>query len=334
MVYSRRVVWIAVSAFAIVATFVDANNLAIRSQSERPSIIIDSSRTQQQLEENDLHDQKEYRSQSKLVRAMSKHAWDNAKNIVIQKTIAKTQQPSPPEGIYRNKPVLRGQFHKWGAILFPPLLGLPLCRKALTANAAKATNAPNFFKASLLFCLGIESVLVISATLHTFPWKTETNHQKARKLDFTGIFFGTACLYSSMGKLAMGDHFLWNPIERIVWACAILGTVLKWKVPDCPHWVNAAVFLVQGWAGFPLVPDLLFGKATSLTTAFSMFLGGIFVTLGALAYSFQWPYNKHQKAPYQIVFGPHEVFHIASLFCFGCFWISMWTRISELSLSA
>ena len=173
--------------------------------------------------------------------------------------------------------------------------------------------------------------MTISGTLHTYKWKTEKAHQRARKLDFTGIFVGIACFYSSLGRLVMGAHPLWNPIERIVWACAILGTLLKWKVPDAPHWANASIFLVQGWAGLPLVPFLLFSDVVSTKSAVSVLSGATFVTLGALAYSLQWPYNTAQKQPFEIVFGPHEMFHVGTLLMFVSFTVTMWTRITELS---
>lgn len=236
-------------------------------------------------------------------------------------TIAKQRQKPPEDGIYVNKPVLRGQFHKWGAILYPPLLGLPLCLRAKAAQLL----AP-----ALLFSFAIESILIVSGTLHTFPWQTERSHQNARKLDFTAIFIGIACFYSSMGKLVLGHHSLWDPIETIVWTSAFLGTILKWKFPDAPHWANAAIFLVQGWAALPLVPDLF--RLSSFKVAGGTFVGGVFVTLGALAYSLQWPRNVHNKDQYEIFFGPHEMFHLGSLFMVASFWFTMMTRIEELAL--
>ena len=235
---------------------------------------------------------------------------------------AQTQTQKPPEdGIYVNKPVLRGQFHKWGAILYPPLLGLPLCLRAKAAQLL----AP-----ALLFSFAIESILIVSGTLHTFPWQTERSHQNARKLDFTAIFIGIACFYSSMGKLVLGHHVLWDRIETVVWASAILGTILKWKIPDAPHWANAALFLVQGWAALPLVPDLF--RLSSAKVFGGTFFGGVFVTLGALAYSLQWPRNVHNKDQYEIFFGPHEMFHLGTLFMIASFWFTMMTRIAELAL--
>jgi len=350
-IYSRRAVWItAASAFAIIIIALTMNmsnvsaNITTR-RSIRKYRIIPCSATQNQQQQQQ---QQQQQDPSILVRAIAKQASDIIPNAISKiktktssssssststctctSTSTSTQQQAP-EGIYVNKPVLRGQFHKWGAILFPPFLALPLCLKAL--RTATTNDAPNAFRSCLLYCFAVEVVMVISGTLHTFRWKTEEAHQTARKLDFTGIFLGIACSYSSLGRFVLGAHPYWNTIERTVWTCAILGTLMKWKVPDAPHWANASIFLVQGWATIPLFPYILFSEMVSRTIAVSIVAGGIFVTLGALAYSLQWPYNRHQKAQFKIFFGPHELFHVGSILTFVTFWFCMWTRISELAI--
>ncbi len=333
MICFRRSTWIGASLFVIAVTvnnlarvtFVSANITTRRNRKHR-RIPYAATQPHEQEQEIPSHIQQD---PSILVRALARQASDIIPNAISK---IKTKTPTqPPEGIYANKPLLRGQLHKWGAILFPPLLGLPLCWKAVRTPPTTTATTPNALRSCLLYCFAIELIMGISATLHTFPWKTEASHQTARKLDFTGIFIGIACCYSSLGRFVMGAHPFWNTIEATVWTCAILGTVLKWKVPDAPHWANASIFLVQGWATLPLVP-FLFSERVSRTTAVSLVAGGVFVTLGALAYSLQWPYNIHQKDQFEIVFGPHEMFHLGTILTFVSFWICMWTRISELAV--
>lgn len=248
-------------------------------------------------------------------------------------------------GVYVDKPVLRGQFHKWGAIVYPPLLGLPLYLRAVKMAAAQArvhsatttttarSLSPDLVRATMLFSFAVQSIMVISATLHTYPWKTKRWHRVARKLDFTAIFVGIASFYSSMGKLLMGHHPLFSrTIEPLVWTCALVGTILKWFVPDAPPWANAVVFLVQGWASLPLIPTMF--RSATLHEALGMFSGGVFVTLGALAYSLQWPHNIHGKQQRDIVFGPHEMFHVGTLFMIVSFWYTMWMSVSSSSSSS
>jgi len=245
------------------------------------------------------------------------------------------------EGVYSDKPVLRGKFHKWGAIVYPPLLGIPLHLRALamtkqsaaaTTNTIAAIPSRNLIRASFLFSLAVESIMVISAILHRFPWKTNRAHQIARKLDFTAIFVGIALFYSSMGCLLMGHHPLYfRVIMPLVWACAVIGSLLKWCVADAPPWANAVVFLVQGWASLPCVPAMY--QSATVLEASGMVAGGVFVTLGAIAYSLQWPKNVENKAQREIVFGPHEVFHVGTLFMVASFWYTMWVIISSSGMA-
>jgi hemolysin III len=217
-------------------------------------------------------------------------------------------------GIYTNKPLLRGEFHRIGALLYPPLLGLPLFLRSMPQRHHVAT---------LLFSLAVEGILVISATLHTFPWKRASWHQVARKADFAMIFVGIALLYSSLGKLLLGtaSPLFTRVVEPLVWACAAIGVLTKCCIPDAPPWLNAGTFLMQGWAVGPLIP-LLFHTA-SIPEAVMLVFGGISITLGAAAYSLQWPkWNK-----IALIFGPHEIFHVGTLFMFVSFWCTMWMRV-------
>jgi len=225
--------------------------------------------------------------------------------------------------VYVDKPILRGQFHKFGALLYPPFFGLPLYFRARSLS-----NETMF--ATVLFSLAVESILVISATLHTYPWQTERAYLIARKLDFVAIFVGISLLYSSMGKLLLGHHRYYIYIELLVWVCAMVGATTKCFFPDAPPWLNASMFLTQGWACAPLIPALF--RTATLPEAMGLFVGGVFVTLGALAYSLQWPRNRRCRPQREIVFGPHEMFHVGTLLMFASFWYTMWMRVVRVGV--
>jgi hemolysin III len=269
-------------------------------------------------------------------------------------------------GIYVDKPILRGQFHKWGAILYPFLFGLPLyfraikstaiTSSAITSSASTVTSDSNnsiLVVSTILFNIAVESIMIISATLHTYKWKSNYWHTFTRKLDFTGIFVGIALLYSSMGKLLLGNNPKYIILECIVWLSAIIGTVIKWFIPDCPHYINGIIFILQGWIALPYVPTLF--RTCHINEVIGILSGAIFVTLGAVAYSLQWPKPKlsnsklklnpklkqHNNLQQQkilpsqrdIIFGPHELFHVSSLFMFLSFWYTMWFNVSSSSSS-
>ena len=155
----------------------------------------------------------------------------------------------------------------------------------------------------------------------------------ARKADFAMIFIGIALLYSSLGKLLLGSassRLFTTIVEPLVWICALVGVVTKSCFPEAPPWVNATMFLVQGWAVGPLVP-LLFRTAT-LAEAVGLVSGGIFITLGATAYSVRWPNGRPGQHHWPFsphVFGPHEMFHVGTLFMFVSFWWTMWMRVGR-----
>jgi len=216
--------------------------------------------------------------------------------------------------VYFDKPKLRGEFHRWGAILYPPLLGLPLFFRSLPANR----------KAALLFSLAVEGIMVVSATLHIFPWQNEVYYHLARKADFAMIFVGIAMFYSSIGKLLLGSEAIFTSIiEPMVWACAAVGVLAKCFRPDADPWLNAGIFLMQGWAILPCLQTLF--RTCSFAEAAGLFMGGIFITLGAAAYSVRWPEGHWRINP--DIFGPHEMFHVGTLFMFVSFWFTMWIRV-------
>jgi channel protein (hemolysin III family) len=270
-------------------------------------------------------------------------------NTVTSSEAAATEEDKEEDssiGIYVDKPILRGQFHKYGAILYPFLFGLPLYFRAISKSASAAASASAIITSTIspsttnnsnnllvlstvLFNLAIESIMIISATLHTYKWKSNYWHLFTRKLDFTAIFVGIALIYSSLGKLLLGKHPLYFVLELVVWISAIAGTIMKWFIPDCPHYFNGLIFMVQGWAGLPLVPTLF--RTCHICEAMSILSGGIFITLGAIAYSCQWPKPKlhlHQTQR-DIKFGPHELFHVSSLLMFLSMWYTMWFNVSS-----
>ena len=229
------------------------------------------------------------------------------------------RKPQEPPVFLPIQPLLRGEFHRFGALCYPLVLGLPLFLR----------SQPQHRRESLLFSVAVEGIMVVSSFLHTFPWQhhQEDWYQVARKADFAMIFVGIALFYSSIGKLLLGStSVVFNRvIEPLVWVCAAIGAISKWFFPDAPPWFNAMVFLIQGWAIGPLVPQLF--QSATLPEASGLVLGGIFISLGALAYSVRWPDGHWVFHP--DVFGPHEMFHVGTLFMFLSFWSTMWVRVAR-----
>jgi len=212
----------------------------------------------------------------------------------------------------RAKPKLRGELHRAGAFLYPPIFGIPLFFRA----------APAYKVSTLIFSLAVEGIMAISAILHTVSWRNEGPFQNARKADFSMIFIGIALFYSSLGKILMGGAQMFSSvIEPLVWICAAVGVTFKCLIPNGPNWLNTVAFLTQGWAVLPVLP-FMFRTASVLETT-GLLMGAVFTTGGAIALMCRWPNNWRYKS----IFGPHEMFHAGTVLMFVSFWFTMWLRV-------
>lgn len=221
------------------------------------------------------------------------------------------------------KPKWRGHLHRNGAVVFPAI-GWYLCRSA-------AAVSPRELRHVLMFCGGVEGILAVSAILHTTDWRrvqpqlargspeNEIFHPNwMRLLDYSMIFIGIGLLCSSIGGLVMGHErvFRWI-ISPIVWGSAVVGIMSKVLIINSARWVEAAAFLLQGWACIIGYPSL---RAALTTTQWMWLLGGgMCFTLGVIAYVFQWPdFRWHRDR-----FRAHEAFHLSTIAGFGCFSVLM-----------
>mmetsp|Transcript_58154 Transcript_58154/g.159606 ORF Transcript_58154/g.159606 Transcript_58154/m.159606 type:complete len:150 (+) Transcript_58154:109-558(+) len=132
------------------------------------------------------------------------------------------------------------------------------------------------------------------------------------------IFLGIGLLYSSMGGLIMGHSAIFRRvIAPIVWGSAVVGIATKAVFINTARWIEAAAFLLQGWAcilGYPIIRAVLSPAQWAI-----MFGGGLSFTLGVLAYVLQWP----DFAWHRDRFRAHEAFHLGTIGGFGCFSLLM-----------
>jgi len=112
---------------------------------------------------------------------------------------------------------------------------------------------------------------------------------------------------------------------------------MKWVVPQAPSYVNASLFLTG--MGLPTRNAKIVRSWTKEEFA-GLLSGAIFVTLGAMAYTFQWPTllvvasrrnNKMTKTialQREILFGYHEMFHLWTMLMFLSFLYTIWVAIT------
>jgi hemolysin III len=87
-----------------------------------------------------------------------------------------------------------------------------------------------------------------------------------------------------------------------MWAGALAGVVLKLVWLGAPRRLVAAVYLLLGWIGLILLPEVV--RSAGVAAASLFVAGGLLYTAGALVYA------RRRPDPRPAVFGFHEVFHL------------------------
>ena len=122
-----------------------------------------------------------------------------------------------------------------------------------------------------------------------------------RKYDHISIYFLIAGSYTPICLLTLPDDG-GIPMLIIVWAVALLGTVMALVWIDAPRWITAGVYLFMGWMSVFMLPSLLRNMPT--LGLFWLVLGGALYTVGGVLYAVKWPGRNNPR------FGCHEIFHL------------------------
>ena len=188
-------------------------------------------------------------------------------------------------------PRLRGVLHQWALIIAVPA-GLVLVAVADGARARIATS---------VYAIALASMLGASALYHRVSWKSPRRRAWARRADHAMIFVFIAGTYTPFALISFEG---WLPIVVLVcvWTGAALGLAGNLAWIDAPKWVTAPAYLLVGWVGVVVAPQLL--GAVGVAGAVLLMVGGAMYTFGAVTYATHWP------NPFPRTFGFHEVFHL------------------------
>jgi hemolysin III len=197
------------------------------------------------------------------------------------------------------KPTWRGWIH---AGTFPVAIALGVILVVLADGvAAKVSSAVFFFCSLLLFGT--------SALYHRINWSPKVK-AVFKRIDHSNIFLLIAGSYTPITVLAL-------PPEKavillsLVWGGALLGVGFRIFWIGAPRWLYVPLYILLGWAAMMFVVDFFQANAVMMTL---IFVGGVFYTLGAVAYGLKRP------NPIPGVFGFHEIFHSFTLLAFLCHW--------------
>jgi len=188
------------------------------------------------------------------------------------------------------KPRLRGVSHKW-AFFVSLVAGAALVLAAPTGRAVLATA---------IYATSVAALFGASALYHRVDWASVRARRWMRRLDHSMIFLLIAGTYTPFALLAL-EGTLASVMLIVAWAGAAAGIVMKLVWIDAPKWLVALTYVLLGWMGVAVVPQML--ADIGVTATMLVAAGGALYTVGAVVYALRRP------DPAPRVFGYHEIFH-------------------------
>ena len=139
----------------------------------------------------------------------------------------------------------------------------------------------------LIFTLSFNLMFFASSTYH---WINDAERKKKwRTLDHVSIFVLIAGTYTPflMTYLNNSKGYL---ILQILWACVLVGSILKIFFIDKFRVVSTIIYLIMGWMAIFAINDFLTFIPSSILSWIG--LGGLFYTIGTLFYLWKkWAYH-------------------------------------------
>ena len=169
--------------------------------------------------------------------------------------------------------------------------------------AVVAPDARSRF-AALVFTGSLFTLFTVSATYHRVQWQTAAARAWMRRADHASIFVLIAGSYTPIALVGLPED-LGNRLMLVVWVGAAVGVAQSLFWIHAPKFVAALLAVALGWS-----VTLYWAEARAALTDTEMsvlLLGGVFYTMGAVAYALKrpklWPKT----------FGYHEFFHACTI---------------------
>ena len=155
-----------------------------------------------------------------------------------------------------------------------------------------------------LYCFGFCGMLGTSSSYHRLKWTVESEVW-IRRLDYVMISVMIAGCFTPFCWLAFQSDYstfvLWA-----LWLGVLFCVFLNLVWVDSPKVFRTSVYIVLGWLGLPLFPEMV--EACGWTCGILVGIEGALHTVGGLIYASQKP------DPFPKTFGYHEIFHVCVLF--------------------
>ena len=188
------------------------------------------------------------------------------------------------------KPRLRGVFHQWAFYA------------SLVAGALLVALAPSGRAAAVgaVYGVALAGMFGASALYHRGAW-TPSVRPWLRRLDHSMIFVLIAGTSTPVTVLGL-EGVLPVVVLAVVWAGALVGVLLNLVWIGAPRRLVAGVYVVLGWVGIVLLPEV--ARHIGIAPALLFVAGGALYTAGAVIYM------RRRPDPRPAVFGFHELFHV------------------------
>lgn len=140
------------------------------------------------------------------------------------------------------------------------------------------------------------------------------------QLDVAAIFLLIASTFTVMHGILFRDWRRWA-IIGLQWVISIVGIVVRILFYDSiPVIIGDTIFLAIGWLG--AYSAYLIAKEYSWEATVPIVLGGVCYSLGACFNASKWP------TLINMVWGPHETFHLFVLAGLGLHWSFVWGLVN------
>lgn len=203
------------------------------------------------------------------------------------------------------RPSWRGRLHLIALCSVVPLLAV----LAVESNGARSRAAV------IMYAVGLCSMLAVSTTYHR--WVHTIRARAAwRRADHATIFAAIAGTFAALALICLGTGPAIATLV-LVWGAAAASAAVKVLWFDRAHRFGSAMYISLGWAGLAIAPALWHrGGAPTVGLVLG---GGVIYTVGALAFSKQWPTLRPSRFSY------HEFWHACTLAAAGLHLAAIWT---------
>ncbi|MBD0400503.1 hemolysin III family protein [Flammeovirga sp. EKP202] len=153
-------------------------------------------------------------------------------------------------------------------------------------------NDPKYIISAILFGGSMIILFTCSTLLHLH---SDDNYTKTLViLDHSAIYWLIAGTYTPMCLIEI-PHQGGTELFIVIWVIAILGTIFKMIVADRYQWVSITLYLLTGWVGVFVFPEMLEALGEGMQ----------WIIAGGLAYTLGVPFYLWRKLRYN-----HAVWHI------------------------